>query len=114
MNIITIAHNATMQAEESECFIIADDVHYSGYMYISLISILSYLCHCLTCPMPASMENASDTPCCRVERCTTAEISDIFTGLHIRICDAIPFLTYEQDEPAPYSEHIRSSSLLKT
>lgn len=64
--------------------------------------------------MPASMENASDTPCCRVERCTTAEISDIFTGLHIRICDAIPFLAYEQDEPAPYSEHIRSSSLLKT
>lgn len=33
MNIITIARNATMQAEESECFIIADDVHYSGYMY---------------------------------------------------------------------------------
>lgn len=36
MNIITIARNATMQAEESECFIIADDVHYSGYIYISL------------------------------------------------------------------------------
>lgn len=36
MNIITIARNATMQAEESECCIIADDVHYSGYMYISL------------------------------------------------------------------------------
>ena len=31
MNIIAIARNATMQAEESECFIIADDIHYSGF-----------------------------------------------------------------------------------